>query len=91
MFYSSSMQNFRKSLLRTYARLEDIEKNPYPDPAIDSVAVAMLVEEANQRARKVGCDHLVVRRGEYKQHGSPADQGMRVIEKMLAWCHDHEA
>lgn len=59
MSYSSTMQNFHKSLLRTYARLEDIEKNPYPDPAVDNVAVAMLVEEANQRARKVGCDHLV--------------------------------
>ena len=85
------MQNFHKSLMRTYARLEEIEKNPYPNPAIDFVAVAMLVEEANQRARKVGCDHLVVRRDEYKQHGSPAGQGMRAIEKMLAWCHDQEA
>lgn len=85
------MQNFHKSLMRTYARLEDIEKNPYPDPAIDSVTVAMLVEEANQRARKVGCGHLVLRRGEYEQHGSPTDQGKRVIEKMLAWCHDQEA
>ena len=85
------MQDFRKSLMQAYARLEDIEKDPYPDPAIDSVTVAMLVEKANQRARQVGCGHLVVRRDEYEQHGSPADQGMRVIEKMLAWCQDHEA
>jgi hypothetical protein len=85
------MQDFRKSLMQAYRRLEDIKKDPYPDPAIDSVTVAMLVEETNQRARQLGCGHLVVRRDEYEQHGIPADQGMRVIEKMLAWCQDHEA
>ena len=77
--------------MQAYARLEDIEKDPYPDPTIDSVTVAMLVEKTNQRARKVGCGHLVVRRDEYQKHGIPTDQGMRVIEKMLAWCQDHEA
>ena len=85
------MKDFRKSLMKAYARLEDIEKDPYPDPTIDYVTVAMLIENTNQRARKVGCGHLVVRRDEYEQHGSPVDQGMRVIEKMLAWCQDHEA
>ena len=85
------MQDFRKTLMQAYARLEYIEKNPYPDPIIDSVTVAMLVEKTNQRARQVGCGHLVVRRDEYEQQGSPVDQGMYVIKKMLAWCQDHEA
>ena len=85
------MKDFRKSLMQAHARLKDIEKDPYPEPVIDSVTVAMLIEKANLQARKMGCDHLIVRRDEYEKHGSPVDQGMRVIEKMLAWCQDHEA
>ena len=85
------MQDFRKSLMKAYARLEDIEKNPYPDPVIDSVTVEMLFEKINERARKLGCGRLVVRRDDYEKHGNRADQGMRVIEKMLAWCQDQEA
>ncbi len=88
---SFSMQEFRKHLTQTYARLEQIASDPYPEPAIDCVAVALLVEKTNQRARKAGCGHLAIRRDDYLQHSKPADQSMRAIERMLAWCQNHEA
>jgi hypothetical protein len=85
------MKGFRKFLVETHARLEDIEKDPYPDPAVDTVTVQMLVERTNYRARKAGCGHLAVRRSEFEQYSSPTDAGLRAIERMLAWCQDQGA
>ena len=83
------MQAFDRFLVKTHTRLEDIQKNPYPDPAIDAVTVAMLIEDSNVRARKAGCGHLVIEAAEYEQHSNPVAPGMIGIEKMLAWCKEN--
>ena len=83
------MHASEKFFLKMYSRLEEIQENPYPDPAIDAVTVAMLVEDSNVRARKAGCGHLVVKPAEYEQHANPAGPGMAGILKMLAWCKQH--